>query len=98
MSTRVNEKLAAVAECRRRDELEQILGPPLYAVNGENAGVVRPDGSQDSPDLIECYESEGCCIDLWFKDDRLIDMSGFVKPTVWDMALTQHLDLGSEPN
>ena len=45
------------------------------------------DGTQQVPDLIECYESEGCCIDLWFKEDRLVNVSGFVKPTAWDYVL-----------
>jgi hypothetical protein len=88
MERRVLAKLEHVAGCRERGELEQLLGKPRYAVGGRGVGAARPDGTRDSPDLIECYESEGCCIDLWFKDDRLIDVSGFVKPTVWDVALT----------
>ncbi|MHC4176804.1 MAG: hypothetical protein ACYSWU_04815 [Planctomycetota bacterium] len=83
----VNAKLDQMARCRRREELEQVLGKPLYAVDGESCGAVLDDGGQESPDLIECYESDGCCIDLWFKDDRLVEVSGFVKPTVWDIVL-----------
>ena len=81
--TRVNEKLDQIADCHDRDQLEALLGSPLYAVAGEAAGA------QGLPDVIECYESEGCCIDLWFKGDRLVDVSGFVKPTIWDLALNK---------
>lgn len=86
MEALVNLKLDQMARCRGREELERLLGEPRYAVSGERCG--QPGGTPQSPDLIECYESEGCCIDLWFKDDRLADVSGFVKPTVWDVALT----------
>ena len=65
-----------------------MIGKPLYAVNPEACG------KQSLADLIECYESNGCCIDLWFKNDRLQSTSGFVKPTLWDMVLTgQRADL-----
>ncbi len=84
MESRVNAKLDKVGNCRQRGELEQLLGKPAYVVSGEAAGAANP------PDLIECYESEGCCIDLWFKNDRLVDTSGFVKPTLWDMVLTRN--------
>jgi len=84
----VNAKLDEMERCRGREELEQVIGEPVYAVSGETCGAVLDEGTQESPDLIECYESEGCCIDLWFKDDRLVNVSGFVKPTVWDAALT----------
>ena len=83
----VNAKLDQLARCRGREELEQLLGRPVYAVDGESCGAVLGDGTEEIPDLIECYESDGCCIDLWFKDDRLVDVSGFVKPTVWDFVL-----------
>ena len=83
----VHAKLDAMARCRGREELEQVLGRPVYAVDGADCGAVLDDGTRQSPDLIECYESEGCCIDLWFKNDRLVNASGFVKPTVWDVVL-----------
>lgn len=78
---RVNSILDRVRDCRQREELQRLLGRPLYGVTGEVSGAADP------PDLIECYETEGCCVDLWFKNDRLVDVSGFVKPTVWDVAL-----------
>jgi len=81
MVRRVEATLDEVAQCHDRTELEQLLGKPVYAVSGEVCDAPDP------PDLIECYESEGCCIDLWFKDGRLHDVSGFVKPTLWDMVL-----------
>ena len=84
----VNAKLDEMERCRGREELQQVIGEPVYAVSGESCGAVLDDGTEESPDLIECYESDGCCIDLWFKDDRLVNVSGFVKPTVWDVALT----------
>ena len=90
METRVNSKLDEVSNCREREQLQQLLGKPLYAVSGEACHA------PNHPDLIECYESEGCCIDLWFKNDRLIDVSGFVKPTKWDIALTRNLGYHKE--
>ncbi len=83
----VNAKLDELARCRGREELEQLLGRPVYAVDGKSCGALLEGGTQETPDLIECYESEGCCIDLWFKDDQLVDVSGFVKPTAWDFVL-----------
>ena len=82
LETRVNSMLDEVRNCREREDLERLLGRPLYAVSGEAAHV------PNHPDLIECYETEGCCVDLWFKNDRLVDVSGFVKPSLWDVALT----------
>ncbi len=87
MEARVNAILDEIAHCRNREELERLLGPPRYAVSGEACGPLRTDAA----DLIECYETGGCCIDLWFKNDRLVDVSGFVKPTVWDSVLTQKI-------
>jgi hypothetical protein len=87
MEALVNAKLDQMEQCRGREELLQVIGQPVYAVSGESCGAVLDDGTQDRPDVIECYESEGCCIDLWFKNDRLINVSGFVKPTVWDFVL-----------
>lgn len=87
MVARVNAKLDLLESCRGREQLEELLGRPLYAVDGNRCGAVLRHGTHQSPDLIECYESDGCCIDLWFKHDRLVDVSGFVKPTVWDAAL-----------
>ena len=88
----VNAKLDELARCRGREELEQLLGRPGYAVDGKTCGAMLEGGTQETPDLIECYESEGCCIDLWFKDDQLVDASGFVKPSRWDVALTGPAD------
>jgi uncharacterized Zn finger protein (UPF0148 family) len=84
MVSRVDAKLEQVTRCESRAELEQLLGEPLYAVDAKAVG------REGFADVIECYESEGCCIDLWFKDDRLANVSGFVKPTLWDMVLAGH--------
>ena len=83
-------KLDAIPDCRNREELTRLIGQPLYAVRGECVDVGSTDSDKEPPDVVECYESEGCCIDLWFRDDRLIDLSGFVKPTIWDAALAGH--------
>ncbi len=81
LENRVNDKLERIAGCRKREALEEVLGKPLYAVSGEVC-----DGP-DAPDLIECYESGGCCIDLWFKNDCLVSTTGCVKPMVWEVML-----------
>lgn len=82
LENRVNDKLNRIGDHPSRETLEQVLGKPRYAVGGD---VVD---SPDAPDLIECYESEGCCIDLWFTNDRLVDITGFVKPSDWDLVLS----------
>ncbi len=81
MERRVLAKLDAVDACRTREELERVLGRPVYAVDAAKCGTPHV------ADRIECYESEGCSIDLWFQAGRLVDTSGFVKPTRWDIAL-----------
>ncbi len=86
MILRVNAMLEEVSKCDRRDALEGLLGSPLYAVDGESAGARLKKGG-GFPERIECYEADGCCIDLWFKNGRRVDLSGFIKPTLWDMAL-----------
>jgi len=82
LENRVNDKLNQIGDHPNRVVLDRVLGEPCYAVSGEVCDV------PDRPDLIECYESEGCCIDLWFKNDRLIDITGFVKPSDWDLVLS----------
>ena len=83
LENRVNDKLNRIGDYPNRETLEQVLGKPRYAVSGEAC-----DDTPDPPDLIECYESEGCCVDLWFKNDALIDITGFVKPSDWDLVLS----------
>ncbi|MEE8452386.1 MAG: hypothetical protein V3R99_10745 [Thermoguttaceae bacterium] len=82
LENRVNDKLNRIGDHPNQETLEQVLGKPRYAVSGEVC-----DGP-NAPDLIECYESEGCCIDLWFKNDRMVDITGFVKPSDWDLVLS----------
>ena len=81
LENRVNDKLNEIGDHPSRETLEQVLGKPRYAVSGEVCDM------PNAPDLIECYESESCCIDLWFKDDRVVDITGFVKPSDWDLVL-----------
>jgi hypothetical protein len=88
----VNLKLDAIPRCRNRDELTRLIGEPLYAVRGECVDAASTGNGAERPDVIECYESDGCCIDLWFRDDRLVSLSGFVKPTIWDAALAGRPD------
>jgi len=82
LENRVNAKLDQIGDRPSRETVEQILGKPCYAVSGESCDIADP------PDLIECYESEGCCVDLWFQNDRLVDITGFVKPSDWDLVLS----------
>lgn len=88
MERRVLAKLDQMALCRERAELEAVLGKPRYAVSATHLPERQAEDTRDAADLIECYESQGCCIDLWFKGDRLVHVSGFVKPTIWDVAVT----------
>jgi len=82
LENRVNDKLNELGDYPSRETVQSVLGGPCYAVDGKASELPDP------PDLIECYESDGCCVDLWFKDDRLIDITGFVKPSDWDLLLS----------
>jgi hypothetical protein len=77
-----------VSRCATRDELERVLGRPVYALPGEgNSRTVNPDGSIEVPDVIECYELCGCCIDIQFTGGKKSGVIGVPKLTAWRLAL-----------
>jgi hypothetical protein len=89
---RLEALLPQVQRCRDRRELEALLGPPRYALEGGPMDQVTDFyGRPMSPDRIEAYYQAGCVIDLWFATARLGSITGFVMPTVWDVILARRL-------
>lgn len=78
--------LAKVTHCRDRAELEELLGPPDYALAGDYYGRTEPDGTELHPDLVECYSCGRLNIELWFRDNAVWHTIGFLMPTNWDFA------------
>ncbi len=84
--TRVKAIMEQVSRCADRDELERALGKPKYAIRGKNYGrAVNPDGSTTVCDVVECYETRGCWIDVEFTNGRVSSVIGVPKPTAWQL-------------
>jgi hypothetical protein len=83
--------------CQTRADLERALGAPQYAFLGNlfrRAALHFPgDPSQGSPseeffipDLVESYAKGNCVVELWFREQRVAAVTGFVQWSVWDLA------------
>ena len=85
---RVESLIASVRECKTRESLESLLGPPRYAMDGYLYSTVSADGSIIThADTVEVYEKDGCAIELWFKDGKMSSMIGTAAcPTSWDIV------------
>jgi hypothetical protein len=78
--------MAATRECKQRDELEQVLGTPKYAMKGELYTTTMPDGSVHCPDVVEVYERDGCIMECCFSDGVVESVIGYVPWTRWELA------------
>jgi hypothetical protein len=38
------------------------------------------------PDRVECYEKGGLRIEICFRNDKVMQRSGSLKPSAWDIA------------
>ncbi len=77
-----------VSGCASREELRRVLGKPIYALPGEgNYRTLNPDGCIEVPDVVECYESRGCSIEIQFTGGKRSGVSGVPKPTALRLAL-----------
>jgi len=85
---RIAQKMKAIRTCKRREEYEKVLGRPVFMITGKGLGTRLSDGALASPDLIEYYESAGCSIGLFFKDDRIREITGSMNPTTLDLEFT----------
>jgi hypothetical protein len=61
------------------------LGAPRYGLSGKHFGSRSPGCEIVRPDRVECYEKDGCQIEIWFRADRVMQMVGNVRPSVWDV-------------
>ncbi|TWU43550.1 hypothetical protein Q31b_25910 [Novipirellula aureliae] len=77
--------LQSALECANRQQLEELLGQPRYAMLGDHYGTSDSvDGPISGPDLVEIYERDGCMVEVWFKDGKWMTMNGMAFPTNWE--------------
>ena len=77
---RLSQLIVEAGRCKNRNELEHLLGQPRYAMAGELFAV-----DQESPDVVECYVTQGCLIELWFTDGRVSITTGSVNVSLLDV-------------
>lgn len=83
---RVSSLMASIGECKTRESLESLLGPPRYALDGQSNSTLSADGSSVThPDIVEVYEKDGCLIDLRFESGRIESIIGVPAPTIWEI-------------
>ena len=63
---RLKRTLCAVKQCRSREELERLLGPPQYALNPSLYLITTPDGQTQRPEHVEVDIAAGCVYDVTF--------------------------------
>ncbi|MCS7468217.1 hypothetical protein NZK35_16315 [Stieleria sp. ICT_E10.1] len=77
--------LQSALECANRQQLEELIGQPRYAMLGDHYGTSDSmDGPITRPDVVEVYERDGCMVEVWFKDGKLMTMNGMAFPTDWE--------------
>ena len=81
--------MGQVSHCASRDELDAHFWEDRSdALPGQgNSRRVNPDGTIDVPDVIECYESRGCCIDMQFTSGKKSCVIGVPKLAAWRIVL-----------
>ena len=76
-----------VADCNSRSEIESLLGPPRYALEGTHFSAWSASVNEKRvPDRVEVYEHDGCTIDIWYDGSKAIFMTGAAMPDVWDLV------------
>jgi hypothetical protein len=81
--------LREAAKANTRNDLENILGKPRYALVGSGGEVSDNEGGTMVPDRIEVYLRHGCTFDVWFFNEALRSIYGFVRISVWDVAVDE---------
>ncbi len=77
----INRVFAQLGTCQRREDYQRLLGSPKYALSGKGVGRLCHGMIVDSPDVIECYRVGCCCVELYFRDNRLQKVSAFERLT-----------------
>ena len=76
-----------VQKCHSRAEIESLLGPPRYALEGTHFSAWGETvHARRVPDRVEVYEHAGCTIDIWYDCSKVIFMTGAAMPDAWDVV------------
>jgi hypothetical protein len=86
LNGKLSSLLDDVSKCANRRQLESLLGPPAYAMAGEQAGMTTASGKTLHPDCIECYIIGRFCIELWFREGQVWQTVGALMPSAWDFV------------
>ena len=74
-AVRVTETLNSLVHCRDREELENILGRPRYALLPGLFGSMTPGGERRCPDAVETYIHSGYIYDvLYFFESTTLEV------------------------
>ena len=80
---RSKELIAAASNATDRAQLEGMLGEPRYAIDGEAYRQTGAEGSPYVPQVGEVYERGTCVIEVWFVNQALARVTGFLSPSSW---------------
>jgi hypothetical protein len=72
--------LENVSRCKDRTEIAELLGRPVYAINGRSFGSQAMIGETQNSDVVECYSKARLAVELWFRDGRPWQTIGYVLP------------------
>lgn len=72
--------LELVKKCRDRTELSCLLGQPDYAISGKRFGWESGAEKMLRPDVVECYSKSRLAVELWYRDEELCQVIGYVLP------------------
>jgi hypothetical protein len=77
-------------QCESRQNLEEILGKPKYALDGKLYKIGPRGGEESRPDCVEVYSIRGCTFDvLFFPKQQRHEVFGAVLPSSIDMLLLE---------
>lgn len=65
--------LQTALRCEDRQQLEELVGAPRYAMDGAHYVTSQGEGEGTThPDTVEVYERDGCLVEIWFKDGAMV--------------------------
>ena len=79
--------MKGACSCNTRSDLKKLLGRPQYVLAGQTCHVREHDGSEWRPERIESYATRGCRVDVWFQNDRIRQVTGFIDLSPWDVEI-----------
>jgi hypothetical protein len=71
---------------KSRDELESVLGRPVYGLPGAQYELVRNDGQTVCPEIVEVYRTKGCIFEIWFSNKQMCAVDGWIELSSWDIV------------